>query len=215
MDARITRRTFGWMFGGTILSYGVCFAKGTKDMDLAITVETQVVDGMLRVAYALRNGGKHPLLAYDGSPGLPADAEWPSLDGQIYVSVVGDSVALKRINPPVPADEDINRVFIPPLSETLPGQTRKVKFCVKLPLTERSQYTPDFAGAVYKEHSVRRVEICVGCFWRNATMELQPLPANPKAFRLKTAHGPQSILCGASMQTVPVRERTDDKFQRI
>ena len=203
------------MLGGTILSYGVSFAKGNKEMDVAITVETQVVDGLLRVTYAIRNGGRHPLLAYDGAPGAPPDAEWPGLDGQIYVSVVGDSVALKRINPPTPPDEDINRVFIPPLSETLPGQTRKVKFCLKLPLTERSQYTPDFAGAVYKEHSVRRVEICVGCFWRTPTMELQPLPANPKAFRLKTAHGPQSILYGASIQTAPVRERTDDKFQRI
>jgi hypothetical protein len=155
------------------------------------------------------------LLAYDGAPGAPADADWHSLDGQIYVSVADHSVALKRINPPAPADEDINRVFIPPLTETLPGQTRKVKFCVKLPLTERSQYTPDFAGAVYKEHTVRRVEICVGCFWKTPTMELQPLAGNPKAFRLKTAHGPQSILCGGSMQTVTVKERTDDKFQRI
>jgi hypothetical protein len=201
--------------GGTLLSGSVGFAKGTEGMDVAITIETQVVDGMLRVAYALRNAGKHPLLAYDGAPGLPPDGEWPSLDGQIYVSASGESVALKRISPPEPADVNINRVFIPPLSETLPGQTRKVKFCLKFPLTERSQYTPDFAGAVYNDRTVRKVEICVGCFWRTAAMELQPFPGNPKSFRLKTAHGPQSILCAASTQTVPVRERTDDKFQRI
>jgi hypothetical protein len=115
----------------------------------------------------------------------------------------------------MPTGAAVNRVFIPPLSETLPGQTRNVKFCLKLPLTERSQYTPDFAGALYKEHSVRRVELYIGCFWRTAAMELIPLPANPEAFRLKTAHGSQSILCASSTQTVTVRERTDDKFQRI
>ena len=184
-------------------------------MDVAIAVECHVVEGMLRVAYTLKNGGKFPLLAYDGAPGLPPDADWPVLDGQVYISAEGDSVVLKRVNPPMPTGAAINRVFIPPLSETLPGQTRNVKFCLKLPLTERSQYTTDFAGAVYKEYSVRRIEICVGCFWRTAAMELIPLPANPKAFRLKTAHGTQSILCAGSTQTVTVRERTDDKFQRI
>jgi hypothetical protein len=202
------------MLVGTVVVGSVSFAKRTKDMDVAIAVECKIADGMLRVAYTLKNAGKLPLLGYDGASGLPADAEWPSLDGQIYISVEGDSVALKRVNPPLPADADVNRVFIPPLSQTLPGQTRKVRFCLKLPLTERSQYTPDFEGAEYKAHAVRRVDLCVGCFWKTDAMQVQPFSANSNAFRLKTAHGPQSIVCGGSAMSVTVRERVDDKFQR-
>jgi len=214
MAAPITRRSFGSMLCGATLACCVPLAKGTKHMDVAISVECKVVDGILRVAYAVKNSGNWPLVAYDGASGLPADAEWPSLDGQLYISVQGDSVALKRVNPPEPEGVDINRVFIPPLSQTLPGQERKVRFSLKLPLTDRSQYTPDFEGAKYKEHAVRRVELYLGCFWKTAAMELQAFPDNPKAFRLKSAHGQQTIVSATTVQTVPVRERVDNAFRR-
>src|SRR5271157_36275 len=61
-DVQITRRSFGRTLFGTILSC-FSFAKGTRVMDVHITVDSHVADGMLRVAYSLTNRGAFPLLA--------------------------------------------------------------------------------------------------------------------------------------------------------
>jgi len=191
------------------------FPEETRKMDVKLAVRCHIKEGKLYVEYGVKNDGKQPLLAYDGAPGAPADAEWPDLAGQIYVSVTRDAVALKRIYPPSPPGVNVNRVFIPPLSLTAPGASRIVRFVLPLPLVERSQYTPDFSGAQYKEVSVSSLQLCLGCFWKTGAMEVQPLAENPKAFHLKGAHGQQTILCASAPQTIQVKERTDPQFQRI
>jgi len=203
------------MLLGTMLCSDALFSKETTKMDVKVGVRCHTKDGKLYVEYGVKNEGKLPLLAYDGAPGVPPDAEWPDLNGQIYISVAGDAVALKRIYSPTPPDVNVNRVFIPPLSMTAPGASRIVRFVLPLPLTERSQYTPDFPGAQYKEITASNLQLCLGCFWKTGAMEAQPLADNPKVFRLKGAHGQQTVLCASAPQTIQVRERTDPQFQRI
>lgn len=185
-----------------------------ESRDLSLKLEAQVQQGVLHVRYTLANHASLPILAYDGAPGLPPDAKWPDLANQIYVSVLGDSVALKRVNPPQPPGVQVNRVFLPPLSQTLPGETRIVQFQLLEPVAERSQYTPDFPGATYDRLSVHQIELQLGYFWQTAGMEVTPFPANPKAFRLKGAHAPQLLAVARTYETLLVKARTDSAFQR-
>jgi hypothetical protein len=201
--------------GATGLISRIMFAWETSDMDILVSLDCHVEAGKLFVRYALTNNGRLPLLTYDGAPGKPPDAEWPDLKGQLYVSVLGDKVSLKRIDAPPPPGVLVNRRFIPPLSQTLPGEQREVRFVLEEPVTERSEFTPDFAGATYVEQTVHYVELQLGCFWRTQAMELIPFPANPKAFRLKGTHGAQSFLTTQKQCAVRVKQRTDPAFRRI
>jgi len=192
-----------------------CFATETKDMDILLELDCRAEQGKLHVRYALRNDGGLPLLAYDGAPGKPPEAEWPDLAGQLYVSVTGDKVSLKRILAPLPPGIEVNRVFIPPLSRTMPGERREVRFVLDEPVAERSEFTPDFPGATWREETARYVELQLGCFWMTPGMEPVPFPANPKAFRLKGAHGAQSFLTVQKQCAVRVKQRTDAAFRRL
>lgn len=184
-------------------------------MDVLLKLVCNVQHETVRVRYALKNQGKSALLAYDGASGVPADAEYPDLKDQLYITVTGDSVALKRVVAPLPRDAETNRSFIPPLSEIQPGQTRVVSFELKEPLAERSQYTPDFPGARYRERTVHNLELWIGYFWKTEAMESIPFPGNPHAFRLKGQHAPQSLICARVEQRIDVKERIDDQFERI
>lgn len=184
-------------------------------MDFSLSLECRIVENSLQVAYGLSNQGDRPLLAYDGATGIPPDSKWPSLDGQIYISAHGPAVALKRVYPAPPPNKNITFVRMPPLSQVLPRETRRVQFTLRLPLVERSEYTPDFPGAKYEERAVSPVELMIGCFWKSESMEIVPFPDNPKAFRLKGAHGPQQFATTSTPLRVTLRVRTDDKFFRM
>ena len=184
-------------------------------MDVELKMGCRVHNRMLLVEYSLQNRGNRALLAYDGAAGVPPDADYPSLDGQIYISVVDDCVDLKRINPPPLPGVNMNRVFIPPISQVLPGTSRTARFCLRLPLVERSQYTPDFSGAQYQERVARTVQLWIGYFWRTESMQLQPFPANPDAFRVLGAHGQQRFASAGRSQEVDVKVRVDEAFQRV
>jgi hypothetical protein len=194
---------------------GACLRAEVKRVDVTLTLEGNVADGFLRIAYRLSNHGKLSLLAYDGTPGIPPEAEWPSLDGQIYISQQSELVALKRVYPTPPPNMDVNVVRMPPLSQVQPGQSRQVKFSLRLPLVERSEYTPDFPGAQYRERSVASVQLQIGYFWQMESMQVVPFPANPKAFRLKGAHGAEQFATASLAIRLPVRARVDDKFFRM
>jgi hypothetical protein len=211
---RITRRDFVEVLMGGVTSW-VIFPGGTKDMHVAIAVSCRAQNGLLNVEYTLANLGAVPLLAYDGAPGVPADAEWPDLDGQIYISVVQDTVQLKRINPPPIPGMNMNRVYIPPVSQVPPNGVRRVRFRLKLPLVERSQYTPDFSGAQYRDQVINIVQLSIGYFWKSDSTLLEPFPSSPNVFRVRGPHGEQHVASATSMQQLPVRVRTDGKFQRI
>jgi hypothetical protein len=194
---------------------GASLHAGAERMDFSLSLECRVVENILQVGYGLSNQGDRPLLAYDGAAGLPPDSKWPALDAQIYISAHGDAAALKRVYPTAPPNKDITFVRMPPLSQVLPRETRRVQFTLRLPLVERSEYTPDFPGAKYQERTVSAVELMVGCFWKSESMEIVPFPSNPKAFRLKAAHGPQQFAAASTPLRVTLRVRTDDKFVRM
>ncbi len=183
-------------------------------MEVSLELECHLEKESLHVRYAVTNHGRLPLLAYDGAPGKPADAPWPDLKYQVYVSVFGDAVALKRVNPPQPPGVLMTASYIPPLSQTMPGERRELHFQLTEPLVEISQYTPDNPGAHYRERQVHQVQLFLGCFWQTAEMKPVPFSGMPKSFQLHTAHGPTSILSANATQTVNVRERTDSGFFR-
>ncbi len=183
-------------------------------MDVLLSLNCQTEKGLLHVHYTLTNQGKVPILAYDGAPGKPAGAPWPDARDQVYTSVLGDTLAIKRVNPPPLPGRTMEMAFLPPLSETQPGEQREVQFTLAEPVAERSQYTPDFAGAVYRDGLVRSIQLQLGYFARTEAMQLVPFPANPKAFRLKGAHGPESFAVASAIHTVPVKQRVDASFQR-
>lgn len=184
-------------------------------MEPTLAVSCRIQDGKLYVQNTLSNRGDKPLLTYDGAPGVPPDAEWPALDGQIYVSVVDDRVELKRINPPRLPGVNMDTVFMPPISQVLPGEVRSVHFSLQLPLVERSQYTPHFQGAQYQDRVVHNLRLCIGYFWKTDSMQLQPIPGVPKAVRVIGPHGEQKFVGSDCQQQLQVKVRTDDKFQRF
>jgi hypothetical protein len=202
------------MLASLISSY-VSVAGEPKEMDVRLKVTCRVHNQELLVEYWLNNHSNRPLLAYDGAPGIPPGAEWPDLDGQIYISAGDGQVELKRINPPLPPGGLANRVFIPPVSQVRPGEERNVRFRLQLPLVERSQYTPDFSGAQYQDRLAPAIQLIIGYFWRTESMELTPFPENPKAFRVVGAHGEQKFLSSGCAGEVPVKVRVDHQFQRL
>jgi hypothetical protein len=199
---------------GLISSY-VSMPGETQKMDVKLKVNCRVQENELLIQYWLQNHGNRPLLAYDGAPGLPLGSQWPNLDDQIYVSAVNGQVELKRINPPQPPGKLINRAFVPPMSQVGPGEQRDVRFRLKLPLLERSQYTPDFPGAQYQDRTARTIRLGIGYFVKNDNTQLQPFPENPNAFRVRGPHGNQMFVYDSCNLEVPVRVRTDDQFQRL
>jgi len=202
------------LLAGLVSSY-VSMPGERQTMDVKLKMNCRVQNRELLIEYWLNNHGNRPLLAYDAAPGLPVGAEWPNLDGQIYISAVDGQVALKRINPPLPSGKLINRTFVPPVSQVVPGRQREVRFRLQLPLIERSQYTPDFPGAQYQDQTTRTIRLVIGYFLKNESTELQPFPENPKAFRVRGPHGNQLFVYESCNAEVPVRVRTDDQFQRL
>ena len=184
-------------------------------MDVTLTVTCRVQDQKLLVEYSISHHGSQPLLAYDGAPGIPPGAQWPDLDGQIYISAGDGLVELKRINPPSPAGKLSARAFVPPVSQVFPGEPRSVRFQLPLPLVERSQYTPDFPGAQYQERMVHWIRVTLGYFWKGKSTELQAFPENPTAYRVLGAHGKQQFVSSGCTQDALVRVRVDDQFQRF
>ena len=98
-----------------------------------------------------------------------------------------------------------------------------MRFCECLgAIADEAEATIDFSrsdgsAAVchLKPPEVKKVELDIGCFWRQEGMDLIPFEENPKAFRLKSAHGPQSIISAQTAAAVRVKERTDAAFRRL
>jgi hypothetical protein len=59
------------------------------------------------------------------------------------------------------------------------------------------------------------VQVCIGFMSLPPGSTLRPFPANPRAFKVVGAHGPQDVATGAATITVPVRKRTDAAFRRL
>jgi len=189
-------------------------AQVTDMASLAVTA--QVSGDTLLVSYALVNAGAEPLIVFDGAGGTgdqPAD-----LTGQVYVSLGGAAVArILRIRPPTHPTKKTTRIFVPAVSEVKPGETRRVKFRLMLPLKERSEYTPDFAGAVYQQQQVSQIELCVDYFRKTLLTELKPL-GKPGVFQVAKGLAPLSDtrrLSATAAASIPLLVRTDNIFIRF
>jgi hypothetical protein len=143
--------------------------------NVSLEMTAGVSNGVLQVSYVLANHGSMPLVVYDGAKG-PGEDAYPDLAGQCYISYSPPDVArVLRIRPPVHPFKDTTRTFMPPVSEVAPGGRREVRFRLSLPLKERSEFTPDFAGAVYEKEPVKMLELRIGCFWKTPDTVLRPL----------------------------------------
>jgi len=186
--------------------------------DVTLRATMSLTADELRVAYQLENRGRSVLAVYDGAAGAPPQEPdgWPDLTGQVYVSFQAPSLLhLKRIRPPTPKGKRIARIHIPAASRLEAGAKREVRFALKLPLAEYSQYFPAHSGAQWEERTATRVQLWIGYFRATAETVFKPLPQNPQIFRLGGRFGAQEFVTASQELEVKVRVRTDPVFQRV
>jgi hypothetical protein len=182
---------------------------------ISLEMTAAVINGALQVSYALANQSAQTLVVFDGAKGT-GEGEYPDLTGHCYVSYAAPAmVRVLRIRPPAHPFKDTTRTFMPTVSEVLPGQTRKVKFRLGLPLKERSQFSPDFAGALYSAQPANELELKIGCFWKTPETQLKPL--GPNVFQIvQGASLAQTIEVSARAKVVfELQIRTDANFIRM
>jgi hypothetical protein len=186
----------------------------TKKVSLKMTA---TVNGdTLRVSYVLANSSSRTLVVFDGATGV-GEAEYPDLTGQCYVSHAGAAVArVLRIRPPAHPFKDTTRTFMPAVSEVAPGEMRKVRFRLALPLRERSEFSPHFAGAKYAKQSIDTLELRIGGFWKTPETILKPL-GQPNVWRVvKGASLTETFQVSARAKvTFELQGRTDASFIRM
>jgi len=184
--------------------------------NVTLELTAQVREKALLVGYGITNRDSRTLVSFDGAIGA-GGGEFPDLTGSCYVSYAGPGVVrVMRIRPPAHPTKDTTRTFIPPASEVRPGETRRVRFSLALPLRERSEFSPDFSGATYEKQAVTRLELYIGCFWKTEETVLQVLTP-PNVWRVVKG-APLSQIFPVS-RVAPVNcellVRTDAKFVRM
>ena len=184
-------------------------------MDLTFRCKSDA--NWLYVEYTVHNNTASDLYSYDGAPGVPSDnPEWPDATQQVYISFrAPGAVQIKRMRAPIPPGQRLAQVRIPVVARVKPGAARVVRFRIHLPLSERSEYTPDFSGATYEERVVNTIEMWVGYFALDPRAQLAPLPDHPDLFQVHSQSANQLLAHCAVAHTVKVRVRTDPKFQRL
>lgn len=184
--------------------------------NITLELRAEISGNALHVGYGITNRDSRSLVSFDGAIGT-GGGEFPDLTGACYVSSAGPgSVRLMRIRPPAHPTKDTPRTFMPPAAEVKPGETRRVRFGLALPLKERSEFSPDFSGATYVKQAVTRLELRIGYFWRTEDTDLQVLTP-PNVWRVVKGAPLSQIFQVAA--AVPVNcellVRTDAKFIRM
>jgi hypothetical protein len=141
---------------------------------IRLEVSQRANNSVLEVVYSLANAGERAIVTYDGAIGA-GGGEYPNLTTECYVSVTGNVARILRSRPPAHPTIDTTRTLIPNAAEVKPGETRKVKFSLPLPLKERSEFSPEYAEAKYDRKRVSRLELRIGYFWRTPDTVLKPL----------------------------------------
>ncbi|MGB7591558.1 MAG: hypothetical protein WCD04_10195 [Terriglobia bacterium] len=183
---------------------------------LNMELTARVADRFLQVSYALANRSHQAIVAYDGAAGV-GGGEYPDLTGQCYVSYAGSGLArILRIRPPAHPTMDTTHAFLPAVSVVDPGEIRHVKFCLALPVKERSEFSPEFSGATYQEQTVNECELRIGYFWKVPATILKPL-GHPNVWQVvKGASLAETHeISGMTRVTFELLVRTDTKFIRL
>lgn len=181
---------------------------------LLLTTRARIEGDWLLIEYQTANRGTDTVLTYDAAPGDPTQ-EYPDLSRHygLFVSYRHPgTVQVKRVLA-TPVGPKVTFVDIPAVFQLLPGHSRTVKFKLPLPLTEKSEFSPEFDGAKYELREANSVEVCVGYMTLPAGSKLKPFPENPQAFKVIGSHGPQREATATVATTVTVRVRTDGQFQ--
>src|ERR1039457_4184793 len=164
---RIGRRD--WLCGLAGVFMQTSNATDTLVLDQIASVE----GGALHVRYALINRAGRAIVAFDGATGT-GGGPFPDLTGQCYVSCADGAVRVQRIRPSPHPSIDTTRIFMPAVSQIAPQETRRVQFRLPLPVKERSEYTPDYPGAMYEQQLVNRLELRIGYFFKTGETVLKP-----------------------------------------
>lgn len=173
----------------------------------------RVENGWLHLDYTFANSGQRRILSYDGAG--DESTEWPDYTGKVYVSYARTgTVEIKRVLPPVPAGKRITRVVSPWTYLLKPGEQRRVRFRLALPLRERSEYFPDFKGAIYEQRRVNKVQLSIGYFYIADDLELEPTP-KPNVYRNGSSQSVQQVTAASCDASIEVSVRTDPVFERV
>ena len=184
--------------------------------EVELGMKAVVGDGRLLVDYALTVRGSLNLITFDGAIGL-AHGEYPDLTRACYISFSGEgTVCLMLTRPPPHPLKDSARTFIPPVAEVKAGNVRRVGFGIPLPLRERSEFSPEFAGATYAPQSASRIELRIGCFWRTDETVLSSL-GPPNVWRAAKGAPLSKIfqVTATAAVLLDVFVRTDAQFIRM
>lgn len=168
----------------------------------------------LLVDYEAKNAGAETVFCYDGAPGEPGQ-DYPDLSTHLGLFVRWGEpakVSIKRILGAPPPGRKVTRVIVPSLSRLDPGQSREVRFRLPLPLVEKSEFSPHFVRASYEARAAKTLEIVLGHMILPPGSAAEPLSGNPRAWKVRGAHGPQQLATASASLTVSVKVRTDTSF---
>lgn len=182
---------------------------------LLLTARARIEGNWLLIEYQTSNRGADPVLTYDAAAGEPGQ-EYPDLSHHrgLFVSYRPPGTVQVKRALVTPVGRKVTAVHSPALFQLLPGQSRTVKFKLPLPLTEKSEFSPDFDGAQYELREASSMQVCVGYMTLPTGSKLEPFPENPQAFKVIGSHGPQQEATANAATTVTVRVRTDGQFHR-
>jgi hypothetical protein len=184
--------------------------------NVTLELRAEIRENALHVGYGITNRDSRSLVSFDGAIGV-GGGEFPDLIGNCYVSSTGPGVVrILRIRPPAHPTKNTTYTFMPPAAEVKPGETRRVRLGLALPLKERSEFSPDFPGATYEKQTVARLELRIGYFWKTEDTVLQVLTP-PNVWRVvKGAPLSQIFQVAAAVPAnCELLVRTDAKFIRM
>jgi hypothetical protein len=181
---------------------------------ITLSLRARTEGEWLLVEYEAKNASAGMVFCYDGAPGDPGQ-DYPDLSAHLGLFVRWEepaTVAVKRILGAPPAGRKVTKVIIPSLSRIDAGQSREVRFRLPLPLTEKCEFSPNFAQAIYEARNAKTLQIVLGHMVLPPGSAAEPFSGNPRAWRVRGAHGPQQLATASTSLAVPVKVRTDGSF---
>jgi hypothetical protein len=183
---------------------------------LLLTARARIEGDWLLIEYHATNRGSQTVMTYDGASGEPGQ-EYPDLSSHrgVFITYMNQGIVQIKRALVTPPSGKVTAVRIPALSRLLPGESRTVRFKLPLPLTEKSEFSPDFDGATYELRKVKSLQVCLGYMILPEGSTLNPFPENPQAFKVVGSHGAQREATATVEIAVTVRFRTDGQFHRL
>jgi hypothetical protein len=180
-----------------------------------LSLNAQIAGDWLHLNYEIENASDSTWLSYDAGATLAEDGP-RELSAIAPVSFAPPaSLRVMQVRQQPPEGRDMFVVRHPFVRRIEPGAKLAGRLRVSCPVTERNQYRPDYSGATYDTLTAEQVELWIGGFVPTEHTVLVPSDDLPGVYSVQRGHGEQKIVTATAAATVPVRVRTDAKFERF